>query len=150
MAASYITLTILWIVVGIALCIVEFFFPTAFVVLMMGFAALVVAGVSLFISNAVFLVGLWLILSTLFTILSRKLLTPRPKSQYLGDDKEATILTEIAPGKTGRVLYEGNSWRAKAADPSIAIAYDEIVHIVEIQGNTLIVLPKNYYYISDV
>ncbi len=144
------SLTILWIVVGIALCVVEFFFPTAFVVLMMGFAALVVAGASLFISNAVFLVGLWLILSTLFTILSRKLLTPRSKSQYLGDDKEGTIITAIEPGKTGRVLYEGNSWRAKAVDPSIAIADDETVHIVEIQGNTVIVLPKNYYYISDV
>ncbi len=143
------TLTILWLVVGIALCLLEFFFPTAFVVLMMGFAALVVAGVSLLTSNITFLVGLWLILSTLFTIMSRKLLTPRPQSQYLGDDKEGTIIAAIEPGKTGRVLYEGNSWRAKAADPSIAIAHDEVVHVIEIQGNTVIVLPKDYYYLSD-
>ncbi|MDJ0897347.1 MAG: NfeD family protein [Xenococcus sp. MO_188.B8] len=143
------SLTILWLVVGIALCLLEFFFPTAFVVLMMGFAALVVAGVSLLIPHAVFLVGLWLILSTSFTILSRKLLTPRAKSRYLGDDKEGTIISAIEPGRTGRVLYEGNSWRAKAADPSIAIADEEIVHIIEIKGNTVIVLPKDYYYLTD-
>ena len=149
MVASYMSLTILWVIVGIALCLLEFFFPTAFVILMMGFAALVVAGISLLTSNSVFLVGLWLVLSTLFTILSRKLLTPPAKSQYLGDDKEGTILTGIEPGRTGRVLYEGNSWRAKAADPSIAIPDNEIVHIIEVQGNTLIVLPKDYYYLPD-
>ena len=149
MLTSFISLTILWVIVGIALCLLEFFFPTAFVVLMMGFAAFVVAGISLLTSNSVFLVGLWLVLSTLFTILSRKFLTPPPKSQYLGDDKEGTILTGIEPGRTGRVLYEGNSWRAKGADPSIAIPDNEIVHVIEVQGNTLIVLPKDYYYLPD-
>ncbi|MGK7894466.1 MAG: NfeD family protein [Xenococcus sp. (in: cyanobacteria)] len=144
------SLTLLWIVAGISLCILEFFVPSAFVELMMGFAALVVAGISLFIDNSVLLVGLWLILATLFTILSRKLLTPRRKSQYLADPKEGTIIATIEPGKTGRVLYEGNSWRAQAADPSIAIAYEEEVHIIETKGNTLIVLPKNYPYLSDV
>lgn len=144
------SLTILWLVAGITLCILEFFVPSAFVELMMGFAALVVAGVSLLTSSSVLLVGLWLILSTLFTILSRKYLTPSAKRNFSGDDREGTTLTAIEPGKMGRVLYEGNSWRAKAADPSIIIAHDENVHIVEIQGNTLVVLPKNYYYLSDV
>ena len=144
------SLTILWLIAGITLCILEFFVPSAFVELMMGFAALVVAGISLLTSSSVLLVGLWLILSTLFTILSRKFLTPPAHRHFSGDDKEGTTLTAIEPGKMGRVLYEGNSWRAKAADPSIVIAHDENVHIVEIQGNTLIVLPKNYYYLSDV
>ena len=143
------SLTLLWIVAGISLCILEFFVPSAFVELMMGFTALVVAGISLFTSNSVLLVGLWLIFSTLFTILSRRLLTPRRKSQYLADHKEGTIIAAIEPGKTGRVLYEGNSWRAKAADPSITITYDEDVDIIERKGNTLIVLPKSYHYFSD-
>ncbi|ELS02179.1 membrane protein implicated in regulation of membrane protease activity [Xenococcus sp. PCC 7305] len=144
MTSISISLTILWIIAGIALCILEFLVPSAFVELMMGFAALVVAGISLVTSNSVLLVGLWLILSTLFTILSRKFLTPSSKRHYSGDDKEGTIISSIEPGKMGRVLYEGNSWRAKSADPSILISDNENVHIVEIQGNTLIVLPNNY------
>ena len=143
MAADYINLTTLWLVAGITLCILEFFVPSAFIELMMGFAALVVAGVSLFTSNSVLLVGLWLVLSTLFTIFSRQLLTPPPQKHYSGDDKEGLTLTEIEPGKIGRVLYEGNSWRAKADDSRIAIAYDEVVTIVAIQGNTLVVRPKS-------
>ena len=143
------SLTLLWIVAGISLCILEFFVPSAFVELMMGFAALVVAGISLFTSNSVLLVSLWLILATLFTIVSRKFLTPRSKSQYLTEHNEGTIIAAIEPGKTGRVLYEGNSWRAQAADPSIAIANEEEVYIIESKGNTLIVLPKDYRYLSD-
>lgn len=135
--------TILWIVAGAILCFMEFIFPTAFVAFMMGIAALIVAAVSLVLNQFNLLVALWLVLSTLFIFLSRRFFTPKRKRVNLGDADEGETITAIAPGKTGRVLYEGNSWQAKCADTTRAIDSHEPVYIVGRQGTTLIVLPVN-------
>ena len=50
-------------------------------------------------------------------------------------------LTAIEPGQTGRVLYEGNSWRAECEDQEITIAASQKVYVVGRKGNTLIVYP---------
>ncbi|MGK7951627.1 MAG: NfeD family protein [Xenococcaceae cyanobacterium] len=135
--------TILWIIAGAVLCLMEFVFPTAFVAFMMGISALIVAAISLVLTQFNLLVALWLIISTLLIFLSRRFFTPKRKRANLGDADEGETLTAIAPGKTGRVLYEGNSWQAKCADPTIAIAIYEPVYIVGRKGTTLIVLPVN-------
>ncbi len=134
--------TIFWIIVGGILCSMEFIFPTAFVSFMMGVAALLVAVVSLFLPQYILLVGLWLLFSTALTFLSRRMFTPKRKISITGDDLEATAISGIPAGSAGRVLYEGNSWRAKCADETRDIAPNEPVYIVRKQGNTLIVLPS--------
>lgn len=134
--------TLLWIIVAGILCSMEFVFPTAFVSFTMGIAALLVAVVSLFLPQYTLLTGLWLIFSTGLTILSRRLFTPKRRISITGDDLEATAIGGIPAGSAGRVLYEGNSWRAKCADETRDIAPNELVFVVRKQGNTLIVLPR--------
>ena len=128
---------------GGILCSMELIFPTAFVSFMMGIAAFLVAVVSLFLPQYTLLMGLWLLFSTVLIILSRRLFAPKRKSSITGDDAEATAIGGIPAGSVGRVLYEGNSWRAKCADSTRDIAPSEAVYVVGKQGNTLIVLPIN-------
>lgn len=136
--------TLLWIIAGVILCFLEFFLPTAFVTFMMGIAALLVAIISLVLPQYPLLVALWLLFSTLLTIFTRRFFTPKRKS-IISDDSEAETLTVIPAGKSGRVLYEGNSWRAKCADETREIGSNELVYIVDKKGNTLIVLPRNIF-----
>ncbi len=100
------------------------------------------AVISLILPQFTLQVSLWLILSTLLIWLSRSLFTPKHTSFSRGDDHEAETLTEIPSGKTGRVIYEGNSWRAKCASQEYAIAPNEKVYVVRREGNTLIVVPE--------
>ncbi|WP_019508811.1 NfeD family protein [Pleurocapsa sp. PCC 7319] len=134
--------TLFWIIAGSILCLMEFVFPTAFVSFMMGVAAFLVAAVSLVLPQYTVLMGLWLVFSTGLIILSRRFFTPKRRISITGDDVEATAIGGIPAGSTGRVLYEGNSWRAKCADESRDIAPNEAVYVVRKQGNTLIVLPN--------
>ena len=134
--------TLYWILAGGILCLMEFVFPTAFVAFMMGIAALLVAAVSLVLPHYTLLIVLWLIFSVVLIVLSRRFFTPKRQIYLTGDDTEGEAITAIPPGSTGRVLYEGNSWRAKCADATKAIAPNEAVYIVGKKGNTLIVLPS--------
>ena len=132
-----------WVIMTAAgiLCSMEFVFPTAFVSFMMGIAALLVAIVSLFLPQYTLLIGLWLLFSTGLILLSRKLFTPKRRISITGDDCEATAIGGIPAGSAGRVIYEGNSWRAICADEATDIAPNEPVYVVSKKGNTLIVLP---------
>jgi membrane protein implicated in regulation of membrane protease activity len=135
--------SLLWLLAGSILCLVELFVPTAFVAFMMGLSALVIAGVAWFVPTAFPLqVVLWLLLSTGMVVVSRRFL-PSVKASKTLDAKEAETMTEIPAGETGRVLYEGNSWRARCEDGVEAIAPNQKVYVVRREGNTLIVVPKN-------
>ncbi len=135
-------LTLFWTIVGGVLCTMEAVFPTAFVSFMMGIAALLVALVSLFLPQPIFLIVLWLLLSIALTVLSRNFLRSKRQTRITGDDVEARAISGIPAGKTGRVLYEGNSWQARCADEARDIAPDEVVYVLDKQGNTLIILPS--------
>lgn len=133
---------LIWLAIAAGLCSLEFFFPTAFVAFMLGIGALGVAAVLAILpisSNLQIL--LWLIFSTVSVIGSRRFFTPKTTTRTLSDAAEAETLTAIAPGKPGRVLYEGNSWRAKCADETMAIAPEESVYVVRQEGTTLYVMP---------
>ena len=132
-----------WVIMTAAgiLCSMEFVFPTAFVSFMMGIAALLVAIVSLFLPQYTVLIGLWLLFSTGLILLSRRLFTPKRRISITGDDSEATTIGGIPAGSAGRVIYEGNSWRAICADETRDIAPNEPVYVVSKKGNTLVVLP---------
>lgn len=143
MSVSY---TLFWILAGAVLCLMELFLPTAFVAFMMGISALAVALVSLIVPHLGLQVFLWLALSTAFILLSRRFLPARRISK-IQDATVAETLTEIPAGKEGRVLYEGNSWRAQCEDYNLAIAPNQRVYVVRREGTTLIVLPEKLLHI---
>lgn len=134
--------SMLWLVAGSILCLLELFVPTAFVAFLMGISAFVVALVALVLPQFPVQVVLWLLLSTGLVFFSRRFL-PHPRASKNLDAIVAQTLTEIPAGETGRVLYEGNSWRARGEDETEAIAPNQKVYIVRREGTTLIVVPQN-------
>lgn len=146
MSSSYVPMVspaLLWLIAGAILCFSEAIFPVAFVAFMMGISAIIVAAIALVIPYFPIQVILWLSFSTILIVASRRFV-PKQKSlnSVVGDAKEGETLTEIAPGKTGRVLYEGNSWQAVCADDQISISPHQKVYIVTRKGNTLVILPE--------
>jgi membrane protein implicated in regulation of membrane protease activity len=132
---------LLWLIFGSVLCLMELVFPTAFVAFMMGVSAIIVAGLALLIPQTNILIFIWMIGSILLITSTKKYLMPKRTISTLQDSAEGETLTEIGFGKPGRVLYEGNSWRAICEDETITIASNEKVYIVGRKGNTLLVLP---------
>ena len=139
----FVSYTLVWLIAGAVLCGLELLLPTAFVAFMMGISALIVALVSLVIPNLGWQIILWLGLSISFIFLSRRFMPKAKQSRSIQDAVVAETLTAIAPGKEGRVIYEGNSWRARCADHQSAIAPDQRVYVVRREGTTLIVLPEH-------
>lgn len=133
--------TIFWLLAGAALCLMELFVPTAFVIFMMGLSAFVLAALSLVLPSVSVQVALWMLLSVLSIFFLRRLL-PKTKVAALSDAQEVETLTEIPAGAAGRVLYEGNSWRAKCEDETLAIAANQRAIVVRREGNTLFVMPE--------
>ena len=136
------TPSMLWLVAGSILCLLELLVPTAYVAFLMGISAFVVALVAWVLPQFPIQVVLWLLLSTALVFLSRRFI-PHPKASKNLDAIVAQTLTEIPAGETGRVLYEGNSWRARCEDETDAIAPNQKVYIVRREGTTLIVVPQN-------
>ncbi|WP_066379275.1 MULTISPECIES: NfeD family protein [unclassified Anabaena] len=136
--------TLIWLVAGSALCLTELFLPSAFIAFMMGISALIVALLSQFGVTSLWLqVIAWLLLSTLLVLFSRRFLQPRRRKSKIQDAIIAETLTEIPAGKTGRILYEGNSWRALCDDEQLSIPAHQRVYVVRREGTTLIVMPEN-------
>lgn len=134
------TPTLLWLLAGALLCLTELFLPTAFVAFMMGLSAFAVAAVSLALPYVNLQIFLWMVFSTFFVLATRRLI-PKGKARAIEDAKEAKTLTEIPPGEAGRVIYEGNSWRARCEDCDAAIPANQNVIVVGRKGTTLIVVP---------
>jgi membrane protein implicated in regulation of membrane protease activity len=132
--------TVIWLLIGVALCLVEFVVPTAFVAAMMGISALLVAATAGLLPLSL-QIALWAVLSLGLVLASRRLV--RTRASRTLDAVEAETLTEIPAGKSGRVLYEGNSWAAQCDDPGVAIAAHQKVYVVARRGTTLVVMPQN-------
>ncbi len=137
------TTTLIWLIAGACLCLSELFIPTAFVAFMMGISAFVVALLSLAVGNLWLQVLSWLLLSASLIVLTRKYISPRRRKSKIRDAILAETITEITPGQPGRVLYEGNSWRARCDDEQAFIAPYQRVYVVRREGTTLIVMPEN-------
>lgn len=134
--------TLLWLIAGVILCLMELFLPTAFIELAMGISALLIAALSLVLPVFGLQVVLWMGISLALVFGVRRFL-PQRKVRSVEAATEAETLTEILPGQAGRVLYEGNSWRARCSDQQIAIAPQQPVYVVGREGNTLIIVPQN-------
>ena len=137
--------TLIWLLAGSVLCLMELFLPSAFVEFMMGISALIVALLSLVgVGSLGLQAAAWLLLSTVLIVLSRRFLQPRGRKSKIMETVVAQTLTEIPAGETGRVLYEGNSWRAQCDDEKLHIAPHQRVYVVRRQGTTLIVMPDYF------
>lgn len=84
----------------------------------------------------------WIVISAFFAIWVRPIFL-KGKRYQPPQAMEAKTLTDISPGETGRVLYEGASWQAYCEDEQVAIAPNEKVYVLRQEGNTLIVVPKH-------
>jgi membrane protein implicated in regulation of membrane protease activity len=130
----------LWLIAGTILCLMEFLIPTAFVELAMGISAILVA----FLVKAIPLgwqVVVWMGLSLLLVFLARSFL-PNRKHYTIRDATSGKTLTEVAPGETGRVLFEGNSWQARN-ESGLLIPPNRLVTVIGRDGNTLIVMAES-------
>ena len=137
------SITLIWLIVGACFCLSELFIPTAFVAFTMGISAFIVALLSLAVGNLWLLALCWLLLSASLIVLTRKYISPRRRKSKIRDAVLGETITEIPAGKTGRVLYEGNSWRAQCDDEQAFIAPYQRVYVVRREGTTLIVMPEN-------
>jgi membrane protein implicated in regulation of membrane protease activity len=127
----------IWLLIGFTLILVEFFLPTAFIAFVMGVSALIVAALSTVLSFNL-QIALWGVLSIALVMVSRRFVSRRAALKL--DATEAQTLTEILPGQTGRVLYEGNSWNARCETEG-TIAPNQRVYVVGRKGTTLMVMP---------
>lgn len=134
------TPTMVWVLIGAVLCLSELIVPTAFVASVLGLSAFGIALIAGFTPLAL-QIALWIGLSTFLVLFSRRFVRQRAAKKL--DAVEAETLTEIPPGQTGRVLYEGNSWAARCEDQKVAIAPHQKVYVVARQGTTLIVMPHH-------
>ncbi len=134
-----------WLMVGACLVAVEFFIPipTLFVAEALGVGAIIIGLIVWFLPLPLAWQGtLWLVFSSAFIWYSRRWL---PKnSPILQDSSLGVTTTEIPAGGEGRVKYEGVSWRAVCADPTLSIGENVQVQVIKRQGTKLIVLPEDY------
>ena len=129
--------TLVWLLAGLVLCAIETVIPTSFIALVMGLSALAVAPTTSSLSGGM-QVALWTVLSLLLFSLSRTFIKAIPPARSF-DAILGETLTEILPGETGRVSYEGQSWLAQCDDPTVTIAAQQPVRILNRQGTLLII-----------
>lgn len=131
-----------WAILGAVFCLMELFLPTGFVESALGLSAFVVAFMALGVPSFSVQIVVWVALSLGFIFLLLRFV-PKRTPYTLQESTEARTLTAIAPGQTGRVLYEGNSWQARCDDETITIGADQPVVVVRRKGNTLYVIPES-------
>lgn len=154
-----------WLVTGIFLCGIEFILrkvqPKKYklMALTMGVSALVLSlllgGISIWLAfdwkyimydDFSLQIIFWMGVSLSSIIWVRPAFIPR-KQYTVPIATEAKTLTEILPGETGRVLYEGSFWQARCVEESSAIAPNQKVYVLRCEGNTLIVASEYLFRI---
>ncbi len=152
-----------WLATGILLCLIELFLTQLrfkkykLIALIMGISALSISGFLGWLTVTLdfdwqyimyedfnLQIMFWMGLSLSSIIWLRPAFTKRKKFT-IPQATEAKTLTEILPGETGRVLYEGSSWQARCEGYRGAIAPNQKVLVVRIEGNTLVVTAKLLY-----
>ncbi len=132
--------SLLWLIVGASLCLVELVVPTALAAVFLGLGAMVMSILALILPPWIGLqVALWLACTVSIAWLGQRFLPKRSAIDFI--HSEAQALTAISPSKVGRVLYEGSSWRAKCGDGVSLMAPDQQLHVIGREGTTLLVVP---------
>lgn len=136
---------IAWFILGIILLMVEAFvpIPTFLLAGVMGIAAFLVAAILSVVTVPLAIqILIWLIISTGMGWYARRFV-PRGSNRIKESD-EAITIAPILAGQTGRVRYEGNSWKARCDDPQTEIEINQKVYVLRKQGTTLIVMPAHW------
>ncbi len=138
------TPALVWVMIGVVLCLMELLLPTAFIESALGVSALLIAPLTFVVTGVNYQIALWVLLSLLmFWALKRFI--PNRTAPALREATEARTTTAITPGQVGRVMYEGNSWQARCSDKETFIGPDQEVFVVERKGNTLVVIPLSSF-----
>ncbi|HEY9609561.1 NfeD family protein [Allocoleopsis sp.] len=87
----------------------------------------------------------WMGLSLTSVIWVRPMFIKR-KTYRIQETTEAMTLSEILPGQTGRVLYEGCSWQGRCENYQSEIASNQKVYVLRREGNTLIVASEKLFH----
>lgn len=132
----------IWLVLGIVLCTAEIFIP-GFVILWFGISAIFVSLLALIGLNRIFQWIIFIILSFVLILLTRRLAEKLTKTrdEHVGPEsligKEAIVIEEIDPIE-GKYLVKvnGTEWVGKAL--SKKPSKGERLHISEVRGNTLL------------
>ncbi|MDX2272746.1 MAG: NfeD family protein [Cyanobacteriota bacterium] len=130
---------VFWLVLGLGLVAAELFLP-GLVAGSIGLAALIAAGLAFWGVPTLLQFLTWIVLSTGFTFLTRRLV-PR-ESPHLEESRDARALNGIPAGQIGRVAYLGSTWNAKCGIPQVEIDPQQELYVLERKGNTLIVIPS--------
>ena len=138
-----------WLVLGMALMLMEIFIPS-FTIFWFGLGALVV-GVLLVIINMSFTVQIivWAVASVAFTVLWFKFLKPKMVGKTRADHPREAVIGES--GQVVKVPTEGSRGIVRFTTPLLGddewdfipegeVALGDRVHIKDISGNTLIVV----------
>ncbi|HEY9702147.1 MAG TPA: NfeD family protein, partial [Allocoleopsis sp.] len=116
---------------------------TAFTLFVMGLSAILVGFFAIFFPKFLHLqMIIWLVLSIGTIYLSHRFM-PKGQNRSISDATEGKTITEILPGEFGRVMFEGNSWRARCSDNTMTIPANIKVYVVAREGTTLTVIPQN-------
>jgi membrane protein implicated in regulation of membrane protease activity len=140
---------LIWFIIGLVLFLLELVIP-GFVIFFFGAGAWITALLCL-ISNPgvniqiiVFAITSVLSLLALRKMIQKRFFYNKPGlSEGVEDEftgKEAIALTDLEPGKNGKVDFKGTTWKAESGS---AVKEGEIVIIKEKESFKLIVEPKN-------
>jgi membrane protein implicated in regulation of membrane protease activity len=137
---------VIWVIVAVVLGVAEIFTLTAALGLLGG-AALITAvfaaaGLPLPGQLVVFTIASTASLVLLRPVAQRHLLPPRQRfgvEALIG--KSAYVVQEVT-GRDGRVRIGGEEWTARAYDETVVIPAGAIVDVMQIDGATAVVYPR--------
>lgn len=127
-----------WLILA-GVCFVAEIATEGFLIFWFGVGALAAMGVSFFITNMFIQFATFVVVSTILTLCTRKLLSkiqPKvtPSNVYTIIGKKAVVTVAIDPIKSlGQIKVEGDIWSAKTKDEEI-IPEGTTVEILEIEG----------------
>ncbi|BAC90116.1 NfeD family protein [Gloeobacter violaceus] len=130
-----------WLVLGIALWVLEFFTP-ALVAGSLGTAALLMLLVGPSIPSLFLQLFVFALIASGLILLTRRLV-PKASTDLERPDysAQATITRAIEPGGMGRVAFEGTTWNARCDTSDRPLPAGTKVMVLGRQGNVLDVMP---------
>lgn len=138
---------VIWIILAVVLGVAEIFTLTTALGLLAGAALLTAAGAAIGLP-----IPLQLLLFTLSSVAGLVVIRPialrhvrQPQLQRFGVDalvgKPAYVVQEVT-GRDGRIRLGGEEWSARAYDETLVIPAGATVDVIEIEGATALVYPR--------
>lgn len=136
---SYLPFYAWWLIGGITLFGLSFIVPRPSIAAM-GLAGILTGLLALVVPAWEFQIIFWVIAGVFLNLFFDRVFS-QPPAMGLESALEGQVVTRIPANGTGRVSYEGTTWRARCQKAGIAIAPDQPVRVIGRQRNTLLVLP---------